>query len=84
LLLSISFVLFSHAEEIKNSDIRIEILSQIKVYKEKIEKLKDMHKIAVTDDEKKMIQQYIKLLNRKIKKLKETLEKYEKNLSPVG
>ncbi|SNZ07798.1 hypothetical protein SAMN06265182_1025 [Persephonella hydrogeniphila] len=83
-LLSISFMFLSYGEEIKNSDIRIEILSEIKVYKERIEKLKNMHKITTDNDEKKIIQQHINMLNKKIERLKEMLRKYEKSLSPVG
>lgn len=77
------FFITTYAQPVKSSDIRIEIISQIKVYEEKIEKLKKMLKIA-DKEEKKIIKNNIHLLEKKIKKLNSLLEKYENISGTTG
>ena len=83
-LILVSFVSFSYSIEIKNSDVRIEILSRIKTYEKKIEKLKEMYKVSSEKDEKKIIKKHIKLLEKKIEDLERVLRDYEKISPPTG
>ena len=83
-LIMLSFLFFSYGEEIKNSDVRIEIISQIEIYKEKVEKLKDMYRISQDKDEKGLIKKHIDLLEKKIKNLERVLKEYEKISPPAG
>ena len=67
-----------------NSDIRIEIMSQIKIYEEEIFQLsKKMEKLE-NIEEKKLILHQIELLKEKIKRLKKTLERYENSYNSIG
>ncbi|WP_457636107.1 hypothetical protein [Persephonella sp.] len=83
-LVAVSFLSFSYGIEIKNSDIRIEILSRIKTYEKKIEKLKEMYKVSSEEDEKVLIKKHIRLLRKKIEDLERVLRDYEKVSPPVG
>ena len=84
LLIIISFSILSYGNEIRNSDIRIEIISQIKVYKDRVEKLEKMYKASSDKNEKDIIRNHINLLKKKIKNLKRVLKEYEKISPPAG
>ena len=83
-LVAVSILSFSYGIEIKNSDVRIEILSRIKTYEKKIEKLKEMYKVSSEEDEKVLIKKHIRLLRKKIEDLERVLRDYEKISPPVG
>ncbi|WP_297454040.1 hypothetical protein [Persephonella sp.] len=85
-LLIINFLFFAGAvaQPTINSDVRLEIFSQIKIYQAKLKNLKDMYKQTKDEDEKKLIKQHIKLIQEKIKKLEEKLKQYEKATSITG
>ncbi len=85
-LLIINFLFFASAvaQPTINSDVRLEIFSQIKTYQAKLKNLKDMYKQTKDEDEKKLIKQHIKLIQEKIKKLEEKLKQYEKATSITG
>ncbi|HHG75496.1 MAG TPA: hypothetical protein ENK22_10645 [Persephonella sp.] len=83
-LVAVSILSFSYGIEIKNSDVRIEILSRIKTYEKKIEKLKEMYKVSSEEDEKVLIKKHIRLLRKKIEDLERVLRDYEKVSPPVG
>ena len=83
-LIVLSFLFFSYGGEIKNSDVRIEIISRIKIYKEKVEKLKEMYRISSDKNEKELIKRHIKLLEKKIKNLEKVIKEYEKISPPAG
>ncbi len=83
----ISFIIFlffsvSYGLEIR-SDIRIEIISQIKVLKEEKESLKKESTNA-DYDKKAYIEKRIDEIEKKINKLIEILENYEKSVSNTG
>jgi len=80
-LIILSFYFFSYGEEIKKSDVRVEIISRIKTYKEKVVKLEKMYKISSDKEEKELIKTQIKILEKKIKNLERVLKDYEK-ISP--
>ena len=61
------------------SDIRLEILSQIKVLEEKLNKLKELKGNA----KDKKLEEKIEKIQKKIKKLKEELRRYEKNTGTI-
>jgi len=84
LLIILSFSILSYGNEIRNSDIRIEIISQIKVYKDRVEKLEKMYKASSDKNEKDIIRNHINLLKKKIKNLKRVLKEYEKISPPAG
>ena len=83
-LVAVSILSFSYGIEIKNSDVRIEILSRMKTYEKKIEKLKEMYKVSSEEDEKVLIKKHIRLLRKKIEDLERVLRDYEKISPPVG
>ena len=85
-LLIINFLFFAGvvAQPTINSDVRLEIFSQIKTYQAKLEKLEEMYKQTKDEDEKNLIKQHIKLIQEKIKKLEEKLKQYEKATSITG
>ena len=70
------------SQESINSDVRLEIISQIKKYKEEIEYIKKRVKSSDSAEEKKLLEKQIKLIRNKLEKLRKTLEKYE-SISPV-
>ncbi|WP_457644620.1 hypothetical protein [Persephonella sp.] len=65
------------------SDIRVEILSQIKVLQEEKDKLK-REVVDADNDEKIYIKKKIKKIEQKIENLYDLLEHYEKNISNTG
>ncbi|MBK3332005.1 hypothetical protein GWK41_02855 [Persephonella atlantica] len=71
------------SQESINSDVRLEIISQIKKYKEEIEYIKRKVKSSDSAEEKKLLEKQIKLIRNKLEKLRKTLEKYE-SISPVA
>ncbi|ACO04332.1 MAG TPA: hypothetical protein DEP48_01975 [Persephonella sp.] len=84
IILLLTFLIFSlsYGVEIR-SDIRLEIISQIKLLQEEKEKLKkDI--LNADSDEKVYIRKKIKKIDKKIEKLNDLLEHYEKNISNAG
>ncbi len=86
-ILLLTVVLFSLpvvGEESINSDVRIEIVSQIKKYKEDVQELTKKAEESQNEKEKKLLIQQIELLKNKIKNLKRVLERYESSSDIVG
>jgi len=85
LLLVVAILVFPvKGEESINSDIRIEIISQIKHYEEEIKYLVKKAEKSQNLKEKRLIMEHIEILKGKIKKLKKSLERYEDFSDIIG
>ncbi|MDQ7056596.1 MAG: hypothetical protein Q9M89_09165 [Persephonella sp.] len=60
------------SQEHINSDVRLEIISQIKRYKEEIEQIKSRIKSSDSKEEKEILRKQIEFIKDKLEKLRET------------
>ncbi len=72
------------AKEIKTSDVRFELISEIENLSDNVKALQ--RKLDETDDpkEKKILKVKIKLMKEKIQLLKKQLENYKENVEPIS
>ena len=82
--LIVSAFLFSSSFANPYSDVRLEIISKIKNYQERILQLQERLNQTSSKDEILKIRQQINQLKGKIKKLKKQLKEYEEAIPATG
>ncbi len=70
--------------EIKTSDVRLELISEISALEEDLHKLRIKKENTDNPKDKKIIQNKINAIEEKLKKLKEQLEDYDKHMDTIG
>ncbi len=72
------------SEEIKTSDIRLELVSEIKTLEEDLKKLETKFKSTENPEEKKLLKNKIDAIKEKLKVLKKQLEDYNQHIDTVS
>ena len=73
-----------YAEEIKTSDIRLEIVSEISILEEDLKKLKRKMELTDNPQEKKLLKNKVEAIEEKIKVLKKQLENYNQHINNIS
>ncbi len=72
------------SEEIKTSDIRLELVSEIKTLEEDLKKLETKLKSTENPEEKKLLRNKIDAIKERLKVLKKQLENYNQHIDTVS
>ena len=75
---------FLYAEEIKTSDIRLEIVSEISVLEDDLKKIKRKMETTEDPEEKKLLKNKIDAIKEKLKILKKQLEDYNQHINNIS